>query len=66
MALAKCRECGHEVSNICEKCPNCGCDSPSMSHEQYRKTDNIMGVISIIMLILCVFGAICWVIAMTM
>ena len=26
MALIKCKDCGHEVSDDCETCPNCGAD----------------------------------------
>ena len=26
MALIKCNECGHEVSDTCQNCPNCGAD----------------------------------------
>ena len=25
MALIKCKECGHEVSDRASECPNCGC-----------------------------------------
>ena len=31
MALIKCKECGHEVSDKADKCPNCGAPVPKKS-----------------------------------
>lgn len=31
MAMTKCKECGHEVSNSAKTCPHCGIDNPGIS-----------------------------------
>lgn len=48
MALIKCQECGHEVSDTCDKCPNCGA---SISSQQLSVGDKNM-IVKI-----CCFGA---------
>jgi hypothetical protein len=36
MALVPCRECGKEVSDQAEKCPNCGISTPSKKRRQIK------------------------------
>jgi len=37
MSLLKCRECGKDVSDTAEQCPNCGADSPSLTQIEYLR-----------------------------
>ena len=43
MALIKCVECNHEVSEFAESCPNCGC--PISMSTNRKKDNNIYSVI---------------------
>lgn len=40
MALIKCTECGHMISNFAEKCPQCGCPVPKDSAPDSVGTQN--------------------------
>jgi hypothetical protein len=48
MAMAKCKECGKEVSKSADKCPNCG-----VAHPGITPTENLGAII--FMLTACVF-----------
>lgn len=39
MALIKCTECGHMVSDKASMCPNCGCPIESLSEAQEEMMD---------------------------
>lgn len=45
MALIRCSECGKEVSDKANKCPNCGCpiSTGNMTHEQTERCPNCGG-----------------------
>lgn len=64
MALIKCKECGHEISDKAQTCPNCGCpvsvveqkDNPQLktvNNEQQRKSKwgLLIGVIVFVLLL---------------
>lgn len=37
MALIKCKDCGHDMSDRASACPNCGCPSPISSERAVRE-----------------------------
>lgn len=41
MALLKCTECGHDVSEYADKCPNCGCPIEIIKKNIKSKVENI-------------------------
>ncbi len=44
--LIKCKECGKEISDTAEKCPNCGCiNNHSNSLKKYKKIGSILCII---------------------
>ncbi len=60
MALIKCNECGREVSDSCQTCPNCGADIQqqvydSLSDEEKAALDagnnNVMKWVDLVLLI---------------
>ena len=53
MALVPCRECGKEVSDAADKCPNCGITTPSKKRRQIK-----LGIT--LAVILLVLGASAW------
>ena len=58
MALAKCLECGKEVSRSAKTCPNCGKPDPTVSElakskKKEKDMDAIWGIVPII-----IFGSI--------
>ncbi|MGN0366749.1 MAG: hypothetical protein ACI4E5_12535 [Suilimivivens sp.] len=63
MALIKCSECGKEISDKAENCPNCGCpvqnnvteNSTDIKNEQKSKKGKVSGM-SIAALILSILG----------
>ena len=38
MSLIKCIECGKEISEYADKCPNCGCPVEISKHDKYTAT----------------------------
>ena len=54
MALVPCRECGKEVSDAAERCPNCGISTPSKKRRQIKLATTLL----IVLLILgaCAYG----------
>lgn len=40
MALIKCNECGHEVSDKAQNCPNCGCPIPHEGNPSVNEIGN--------------------------
>lgn len=62
MALIKCIECGNEISNKAEVCPNCGCPVSETVKEKNNKKKKMLimiliPIISIIMICCLVIGA---------
>lgn len=63
MALIKCSECGKEISDKAENCPNCGCpvqnnvteNSTDIKNEQKSKKGKVSGL-SIVALVLSILG----------
>lgn len=64
MALMKCPECGHDVSDKAEKCQNCGCPvsvnlpnpKPNLSEREIEEAANKnfkKGMKTVIIIILC-------------
>jgi hypothetical protein len=53
MALVPCRECGKEVSDQAEKCPNCGISTPSKKRRQIKLAITLI-------VILLIVGASAW------
>ena len=39
MALIKCKECGHEVSDKASRCPNCGCPIQTGGNQSVNETN---------------------------
>ena len=39
MAIIKCIECGHDVSTLADKCPNCGCPVTMMLKSEQHSED---------------------------
>ena len=61
MALIKCKECGHEVSDKASMCPNCGCPIESLGAAQeeviYEEPKKKKGWIwALIVALLCLIG----------
>ena len=61
MALIKCTECGHEVSDKASMCPNCGCPIESLGAAQedvmYEEPKKKKGWIwALIVVLLCLIG----------
>ena len=61
MALIKCTECGHEVSDKASMCPNCGCPIESLGAAQeeviYEEPKKKKGWIwALIVALLCLIG----------
>lgn len=61
MALIKCNECGHEVSDKASMCPNCGCPIESLGAAQedvmYEEPKKTKGWIwALIVVLLCLIG----------
>ena len=61
MALIKCKECGHEVSDRASMCPNCGCPIESLGAAQeeviYEEPKKKKGWIwALIVALLCLIG----------
>lgn len=61
MALIKCKECGHEVSDKASMCPNCGCPIESLGAAQeeviYEEPKKKKGLIwALIVALLCLIG----------
>lgn len=61
MALIKCNECGHEVSDRASMCPNCGCPIESLGAAQedvmYEEPKKKKGWIwALIVVLLCLIG----------
>ena len=64
MALIKCKECGHEVSDKASACPNCGCPMGPMEnvgatqeeviHEEPKKKKG--WILALIVALLCLIG----------
>lgn len=52
MALIKCAECGKEISDSAERCPNCGCTTRAGNDKAELKGLGIGGLIGIILLVL--------------
>lgn len=42
MALLKCCDCGHEVSEHAEKCPNCGCPIKIIRNDSIKEGETII------------------------
>lgn len=62
MALIKCPECGKEVSDKAEMCPNCGYKIASSNNNKRNKKINkplffILGVVIIVMILVIIFFA---------
>ena len=53
MALVPCRECGKEVSDAAEKCPNCGISTPSKKRRQVK-------LITTLVIVILVVSAVTW------
>ena len=47
MALIKCAECGKEISDSAERCPNCGCTTKAGKVRAEEKGFGIFGIIAI-------------------
>ena len=43
MALIKCKECGHDVSDKAEMCPNCGCPASEFVSSIIQELDSDLG-----------------------
>lgn len=43
MALIKCKECGHEVSDKAQNCPNCGCPASEFVSSITQELDSDLG-----------------------
>ena len=61
MALIKCKECGHEVSDRASMCPNCGCPIESLGAAQedvmYEEPKKKKGWIwALIVVLICLIG----------
>ncbi len=39
MAIIKCIECGHDVSEYADKCPNCGCPITVIKNNQIKNIE---------------------------
>ncbi len=50
--LAKCRECGSEVSSEATSCPNCGVPKPTSVRLRHQWLWNLVGTAVIVWLIL--------------
>lgn len=67
MALIKCKECGHEISDKASACPNCGCpmecvykqaiSNINTNHKQNKKK----GIIGIVLACLLTFTICCFI-----
>lgn len=59
MALAKCRECGQQVSDQAESCPSCGISDPSGNKavEQGKGCLGCFGVILLLSILVTVWGS---------
>jgi len=59
MALIKCKECGHEVSDKASACPNCGCPITTetiVSEEPVKKSKGKLWFLLVLLLCLLVGG----------
>lgn len=60
MSLIKCKECGKEISNKAEICPNCGyknrVNSYSTSYSSRIKTGSIVSLIACSLIIILIIG----------
>lgn len=60
MALIKCKECGKEISNKADKCPNCGyknkINSNITSYSSRIKTGSIVSLIACSIIIILIIG----------
>ena len=61
MALIKCNECGHEVSDKAQSCPNCGCPIESLGATQEELMDEEPKkkkgwILALIVVLLCLIG----------
>jgi hypothetical protein len=52
MALVPCRECGKEVSDQADSCPNCGIKTPSKKRRQIKLATTAVTSLIIIMLLI--------------
>ena len=57
MALIQCRECGKEVSDQAETCPNCGIKTPS---KEKRKKKLIITAVTTVFIVSLVAGGSVW------
>ena len=61
MALIKCKECGHEVSDKASACPNCGCPIDSVEtyqeqiDEEPRRKNKTL-ILALVVALLCLVG----------
>lgn len=54
MAIINCRECDTRISTDAKKCPQCGANDPSITHEQLKQGSKI--AIAILLICLTIFG----------
>ena len=54
MALVPCRECGKEVSDQAQTCPNCGIKTPSKKAHQRKMI--VTGVVILLIVSVCAYG----------
>ena len=58
MAMAKCRECGHDVSTEAEECANCGAVNPAPSTHRTKKIGKWLGGIFVAITFIIAFNVI--------
>ena len=49
MALIKCTECGKEISDCAERCPNCGCTTKAGQDKAEMKGLGVSGMIGLVL-----------------
>lgn len=55
MAMIKCRECGNEISEYAEKCPNCGVKTRYGKTEEEKKLNGKMLLVYLLVVIIGVY-----------